>query len=147
MASSEALRANLLRHAQQRIELDVGIAVGTGDGRAAGQILVHERANDPGFELLFEIDDIMGKIQVLRHALGVIDIVNGAAAMLRRACGLHGRQAALIPQLHGQADDAAVLLQHQRGDYGAVHSAAHSHGYDIRRAAPQQESVRLVGGQ
>jgi hypothetical protein len=73
----------------------------------------------------------MREIEMLRDALGVVDVVDGAAAVLRRACGLQGGEAALIPQLHGEADDGPALFLHKRGDYGAVDTSAHGYGDDL----------------
>ena len=69
--------------------------------------MLDERANDAGFKLLFEVDDVVREVQLLCDALGVVDIVEGAATMLRRAVALQFGQAALIPKLHGQANHRA----------------------------------------
>ncbi len=116
MACSQALRADLARHAQQRLKLYIGVAVGAGDGRASGKILIHEGANHARFKLLLEVNNVMRKIQMLRHALGVVDVVKRAAAMLRRSVTLQFRQATLVPELHGQPYDRMALLQQQGRD-------------------------------
>jgi hypothetical protein len=48
---------------------------------------------------------------VLRHTLGVINVVEGAAAVLRGTIALEFRETALIPELHGEAGDGTALLQ------------------------------------
>lgn len=48
--------------------------------------------------------------------------------MLRRAVSLKFGQAALIPKLHGQADDRAALLLQNGGNGGRVHAAGHGDG-------------------
>src|SRR5207245_4880776 len=83
VAGGKTLRADLARHAQERLKLYVGVAIGAGDGRAAREILVHEGTHNALLELLLEIYDVMRKIQVLGNSLGVVDIVEGAATVLR----------------------------------------------------------------
>ena len=78
--------------------------------------------------MILEIDDVVRKIQMLGDAFGVVDVIDRAAATLRGAGVLQLRQAALIPELHGEADDGATLLLEERGDGGTVHTAAHCHG-------------------
>ncbi len=65
---------------------------------------------------------------MLRDALGVIDIVERAAAMLRGHVALKFGQAALIPELHREADNRTALLLQNGGDGGRVHAAGHGHG-------------------
>ena len=40
------IRADLARHAEERLKLYVGVAIGAGDGRASGEVLVNKRTND-----------------------------------------------------------------------------------------------------
>ena len=128
MAGSEELRANLSRHAQQRLKLHFSVAVGAGNRGSAGEILVDERTDDARFKLLLEVHDVMREVQVPRDALGVIDVVQGAAAMLRRPVALQFGQTPLVPELHGKADDGAALLLQERGHGGGVHTAGHGNG-------------------
>src|SRR5258708_36939156 len=72
----------------------------------------------------------MGKIQVLGDALGVVDVVERAAAMLRGAVTLEFGEAALIPKLHGQADDGVILLEEYRGYSGRVDTTGHGHRHE-----------------
>ena len=53
-------------------------------------------------------------------------IERAAAARCVFGCGL--RNALLIPQLHGHADDALAIAAQQSGHYRAVHSAGHGDG-------------------
>jgi hypothetical protein len=78
--------------------------------------------------LLFEVYDVVGKIQVLGDTLGVVDVVERAATVLRGAVALEFGEAALIPELHGEADDRAVLLEEDRGDGGGVDTTGHGDG-------------------
>ena len=128
MAGGQTFRANLARHAQKRLELHVGVAVGAGDGRAPGKILLDKGAHHALLELLFEIDDVVRKIQVLRHALGVVHVVERAAAMLRGAVALQFGQAALIPELHGEADDGPCCWSNTGRHGGRIDTAGHGYG-------------------
>jgi len=51
----------------------------------AGKVLIHEGTNYPRFKLLLELTTLVRKIQVLRDALGIVHIVQRAAAVLRRS--------------------------------------------------------------
>src|SRR2546430_1272567 len=97
MSSGETFRADLARHAEKRLEFYVVVAVGAGDGCAAAEVVVHEGADDAVFKLALEIHDVMRKIQVLRDALRVVDIVEGTATVLGGAVALQFRETALIP--------------------------------------------------
>jgi hypothetical protein len=70
----------------------------------------------------------MGKVEVLRDALSIVDVVERAAAMLRGAISPKFGKAALIPELHGQADDGPALLAEDRGNGGGVDTAGHGDG-------------------
>jgi hypothetical protein len=137
----------LPRHAQERLEFNVRIAVRAGDWRSASEILINERPHDALFKLFLEVDDVMRKIQVLRYALGVIHIIEGAAAVLRRAFALQFGKAALIPQLHGQTNDWMTLLAEQRSNGGTVHATGHGHGDKAGlRFCTIRQSVKLSFG-
>jgi hypothetical protein len=118
----------LPRHAKKRLELDVIVAVGTGDRSAAPKVVLDERAHNALLELLLEIHDIVGEVQMLRDALGVIDVIERAAAMLRGTPALELREAALIPELHGEPDDGSALLLEDGCYGGRIHAAGHGDG-------------------
>src|SRR5216684_1335403 len=65
---------------------------------------------------------------MLRYGLGIVNVIKGAAAVLRGAVALKFGEAALIPELHGEADDGAALLLEKRGNGGRVNTAGHSYG-------------------
>jgi hypothetical protein len=50
-----------------------------------------------------------------------------AAAVLGAAIALKFREATLVPELHGQANDGAAFLLQNRGDRRGVHPAGHGH--------------------
>jgi hypothetical protein len=118
MACGQTLGTNLARHAQKRLELHVRVAVGASNRSAAGEILIDEGAHDALLELLLEVHYVMRKIQVLGDTLGVVNVVERTAAVLLGAVALQFRQAALIPELHGEADDRAALFLEDSGDGG-----------------------------
>jgi len=101
VAGGKTLGADLARHAEERLKLHMGVAIGAGDGRAAGEILAHKRTHDASLELLLEIHNVVGKIQVLRYGFGVIHVIERAAAVLCGAVALKVGEAALVPKLHG----------------------------------------------
>jgi hypothetical protein len=43
------------------------------------------------------------------------------------------REAALVPELHGQADDVVAFALHETGDDGAIDAAAHGDGEERAR--------------
>ena len=87
VAGGEAIGADLAGHAEKRLEFYVGVAFGAGDGSAAVEVVVHERTDDVLLELMFEVDNVMWKIQVSRNAFGASDIVE-EPTVLRRAVAL-----------------------------------------------------------
>ncbi len=113
-------------HLEETVELDVVVTERARDGRAAGQVLGHERLHHAFLELLLEIDHVVGNADLLRHAAGIVDIFDRAAAAggsVRRQIG----QPPLVPELHRQPDHALPLADQQRGHRGAVHAARHRH--------------------
>ena len=73
---------------------------------------------------------------MLGHAAGVVNVVERAAASLHRlGHALVSGQTALVPELHGQADDVvSVGAQHGR-DGGRIHTARHGYGDGLGRLA------------
>jgi len=62
---------------------------------------------------------------VLRDALGIVHILERAAALPVRAVEIKLWQTTLIPQLHRQADDRKPSLHENRRYSRAIHPAAH----------------------
>src|SRR5258708_30001472 len=129
VAGGETIGADLASHAEQRVKLHLSVAVGASDRSASAEIVLHERAHNAIFKVLLKVYDVVGKVKMLRDALGVVDIVQRAAAMLRRAVIGEGTlqfgQAALIPELHGKRDDGASVLLQNGGNGGRIHSTRH----------------------
>ncbi len=81
--------------------------------------------------MIFEVDHVVRKIQVLGHAFGVVDVVERTTAMLCGAGALQFGQTALIPELHGEAEDVAVLLVEQCCNRGAVDASGHGYRHRV----------------
>src|SRR6202790_1697138 len=80
-------------------------------------------------EALCVIDHVVGDADVLGHAARVINIIEGAAAardLLGHA--LVSGQTALVPKLHGQADDVVPFRAQHGRDGGGIDSARHGYG-------------------
>ena len=124
------VRPHARRQIEERVELDGAVAERTGDGGAAGHVLVDEGPDDVRFEALLEVHDVVGNAEFLGHIAGVVDIVEIAAAPARGVLG-ELRETLLIPELHRHADDAVSLAAQQSRGRGAVHAPAHSHRDEI----------------
>ena len=117
VAGGDTAGADAAGGLNEGIELEVVVAERAGDGRAAMEILVDEGADDVLLEAGLLVDDVVGDAEVLGYAAGVVDIIEGAAAAglgsIRDA--VLAREARLVPELKGQADDCrSVLREHGR---------------------------------
>ncbi len=132
VAGGNAIGADLLRDYEQLIKLQMIVAEAARDGRASREILGDERTHDVALETLFVIDHVIRNAEVLGDAAGVVNIVERAAAagyLLGHA--LVSGEAALVPELHSQADDVVSFgAQHGR-DGGGIDSARHGYGYGL----------------
>src|SRR5271170_7428841 len=106
MASGYARSAYALGQIQELIELDEVVAKRAGDGRTAAQIVIDEGLHHLLFEARLEVDHVIGNAQVLRDVAGIVHVVERTASAGDAALGRKFRQAPLIPELHGQSDDA-----------------------------------------
>src|SRR5271163_3372611 len=104
------------------------VAERAGDGGSSGEILLDEGTDDITLEALLMVDDVVGDVEVLGDAAGVIHVVDGAAAaehLLGHA--LLAGEAALVPELHGQADELVAFRLEHGGDGRGVDSAGHGY--------------------
>ena len=85
-------------------------------------------------EALLEIHNVVGHAQVLRHALGVVHVVQRAAALAVRAAAVEFRQPALVPELHGQPDDGEPRSSESR----------RRRSYPRRRSSRRRSSVAVI---
>ena len=113
----DRLRAEALRAGRERRELQVAVAVDARNRRPARGVLLDEVRHDVLAELALEVDDVVGDAEARGDAACVVEVVDGAAAAETRLT------AALIVQLHRQADDLVACLRHQRGGHRRVDSA------------------------
>jgi len=75
----------------------------------AGNILFDKRAHYARFELFLEVDDVLGKFRCWATRLRRIRRRSSISDAARRPPGVW--EAALIPKLHGDADDGVILLR------------------------------------
>ena len=75
------------------------------------------------FELLFQVDDVEGKTQEVRHPAGVIGVVEGTAPPHFRAM-LSGGISPGIPELHRATDDSKALFPEQESGRRTVDPSA-----------------------
>ena len=100
-------------------ELHEAVAVDAGIRRAPFLIGADEAVDDFAPEIIFIIEDVIGKAQPHRDPARVIGIVKRAAGLRLKPCGL------VVIQLHGRADQLMTFVfQKQSGDAG-IHAAAH----------------------
>ncbi len=132
VAGGDALGADLAGGEQKLVELEVIVAERTGDGRSAGEVVGDEGADDLVLEAVLGVDEVVGDVEVLGDAAGVVDVVDGAAAALDGFghAGTAG-EAALVPELEGEADDGVSLGVEQRSGGGGVDAAGHGHGDEV----------------
>jgi hypothetical protein len=116
MSGGNLIGANLPRYNKKLVKLQVIVAETTRDRRAPRKILLDERPNHITLKALFVIDHVVRDAQGLGHAASIVDVVDRTAPALdglRHAC-VSG-ETALVPELHGQADDVAPFgTQHGR---------------------------------
>jgi hypothetical protein len=97
--------------------------------------------------LLLEVHNVVRKIQVLCHGLGVVDVIERTAAVLRGAVALEFGEPALVPELHSEADHGAALLLQESGNGGRVDSSGHGYSDEAAlRFGALGEGVELDGG-
>ena len=111
--------ADITGTAQQRIKLDVFVAVNARIRRQAALIAGNKPVNDLFMKNIAHIKDIMINTQTRAHAACVRDVI-GRAARTRLFADI-----ALIIQRHRHARHVIALLQQQHCTRRAVHAAAH----------------------
>ena len=131
VAGGDRLRADALGRFEEAVELDEVVAEGAGDGRAAGNVVVHKRLDHLRFEAVFEIDHVVGNAEVLRGPAGIVNVVERAAAARCAAGGNQIGHALPVPQLHGHADHVCALPPEQSGGGGGIDASAHGRGDEL----------------
>ena len=129
MAGGDAVGADLAGGDEELVELEVVVAEGAGDGGASGEVLGDEGLDDFGFEAVLLVDDVVGDVELLGYVACVVDVVDGAAAALDGfGHAFVSGEAALVPELEGEADDLVSLGAQECGDGGGVDSSGHGYG-------------------
>src|SRR5690242_13417904 len=110
MSGSQQVAADLARHDQQLIELQMVIAEAAWNRSSSGKVILDERPDDLALEAIFVVDDVVRYSDGLRDGSRVVDVVE------RATTPLHGLghaflagEAALIPELHGEAHHIVAL--------------------------------------
>jgi len=132
VSGDQSIRADFARGFDELIELHMIVAERARNRRAAGEIVVNKRTDDSIFKTLLEIYNVMRKAEMFGDALGVVHIVDAAATMPFVSLRVEFGKAALIPKLHGEADDWSALLAQHCGDGGTVNATAHRDGGERR---------------
>ena len=128
VAGGDAVGADLAGGGEERVELEVVVAEGAGDGGASGEVLVDEGADYFGFEAVLLVDEVVGDVELLGYAACVVDVVDGAAAALDGfGHAFVSGEAALVPELEGESDEGVALGAEQRGYGGGVDSSGHGY--------------------
>ena len=133
MPCGQQVSADLARGEQQLVKLQMVVAQAARDGRASGKIFVDERTHHVALKALLMVDHVIRNAQVLGHAAGVVHVIDRAAAALHLlGHAFASGQAALVPELHGQAHHVVAFgAQHGRNG-GRIHTAGHCYGYGLR---------------
>ena len=137
MARGHGVGAQFAGGVEQIGELHFLVALDAGHGRFAPGIGVGEILDHRLLEARFVIQHVMGDAQTRRHALGVLNVLPGAARAFA------GRRSGRI-KLQGDADGFMPGARDQRGGNRRVDAARHSyndalfggHAGLIRRARP-----------
>src|SRR6266852_3191120 len=110
MTGRDFIGTNLLSHNEKLVKLQVIVAKTARDRRAPGKILLNERTHHIPFKALFVINDVEGDAKGLGDAASIVDIVDRTAAALDGfGHAFVSGETALIPELHGQADDVVAF--------------------------------------
>ena len=147
MAGGEQISADLAGGDEQLVELQMIVAETARDRRASREIVVDEGPNHIVLEARLLIDDVVRNAKLLGDVAGVVDVVDGAAAALHGlGHALVTGEAALVPELERETDDAVALLAEHGRDGGGIDSARHGYGYGlvivIKLAIPYSIQIR-----
>uniref|UniRef100_E6QM66 Uncharacterized protein n=1 Tax=mine drainage metagenome TaxID=410659 RepID=E6QM66_9ZZZZ len=129
VAGGDAGGTDLARGEQKLVELEVIVAERAGNWRAASEVIIDKGTNDVALEALLLVDDVVGDVERLGDAAGVVYVVERAAATGGAGgyAGLSG-EAILIPKLEGEADDIGSLGAKHGGNGGGIDAAGHGYG-------------------
>ena len=133
MPGCEEVGTDLARHDQQLIELKMVIAEAAWNRSSSGKVLLNERPDDLALEAIFVVDDVVWNSDGLRDGSRVVDVVERATATLHGlGHAFLAGEAALIPELHGEAHHIVALCAKHGRDSRGIDSARHSHRDGLR---------------
>ena len=129
VTGGENLRANLLRHYEKLVELQVIVAQAAGDRSSTRQVFPNKRLHHLALKPLLLVHHVIRNAKGLGYPPGIVDIIQGAAAA-NRGLGhaFPAGQTALVPQLQGEPYDAVALGGQQGGYRGGIDSTRHGDG-------------------
>src|ERR1035438_689434 len=129
MAGGDFVGSDLTGDDEKLIELEMIVAEAAGDGCASGEILFDKGTHNIALKALFVIDDVVGNAECFGDATGVVDIVDRTAATLDGFghADVSG-EAALVPELHGEANEAVAFGAEHGRNGGGVNSSRHGYG-------------------
>jgi hypothetical protein len=113
----------------QALELHLGVAARAGQRRPALHVVPDERRDDAVVERALEVHDVVRDPETRGHRLGVVQVVERAAAPERRTLAR-----GLVVELHRHADDLVARLLEEGRRHRGIDAAGHG-GHDAHGAA------------
>src|SRR3974390_1267360 len=113
------------------------VAKATWNRSAAGEVVRNKGADHIALKAGLLVDDVVGDTQRFRDMACVIDVVDRATASppgLGHA--VVAGEAALVPELQGEADQLVALFAQHGCDGGGIDSSRHGNGDDVVCTAP-----------
>ena len=135
VAGGDGVAAHQRRPVIEPPELQIAVAVNAGVGGLPPLVGRGEAVHDLTAEFVGEIEHIVGHIQLVRHAAGVLHI-------LQRAAGAAAGDADVLVavQRHGSADAVPPLLLHEGSGDAGINAAAHCNQYPFHQTMGQPPS-------
>src|SRR5437870_5608296 len=120
---SEIVRAEILRLAEQLVELDAAVAFDAGVWGAAARVFAHESIDHLLGEVVAEVQHVMRNSDSRGGAARVLDRAERAAAAVLAVLGV------LLPYLKRDSDHVVPLPLEQSRRNRAIYPAAHGGDY------------------
>ena len=118
------------RQSIQRGKLQTAVARNARNGGFAVEVTRNKRLHYIVFELAFEVQNVKRKAQLLCYSAGVVNVIERTAARWKRVTVfVHTDAAALIPQLHREADEFVPLVFQNCCRSRRIHATAHCYCY------------------
>src|SRR5262245_18691318 len=111
MSGGNFFAAQALSKSIQRRELETTVARHAGNGSFTVQVTSDKRLNDRTLEVALEIQDVERKSKFFSHTTSVINIVERTTTRREGiTVFVNVNATALIPQLHGKANEVVPLF-------------------------------------